>query len=218
MMSLRSILMKRTTGGLLLHLTGKQQWHQVDAQQKIVGRLAVKIATVLQGKHKPSFEPNRHEHGDWVVVTNADELVFSGKKWDQKVYRWHTGWPGGLKARTAKEMQRRKPGEVLRKAVAGMLPKNKLRRTHMWRLRIFAGVEHPHALQLANSVPSVRRDDLFDNCDAGEDGKTYHKGRNTFASYRQKDIDGPDEWHPERAGHKYAARPDKPRPNSREVK
>jgi hypothetical protein len=114
--------------------------------------------------------------------------------------------------------QRRKPGEILRRAVAGMLPKNKLRKTHMWRLRIFAGVEHPHALQLENSVPGVRRDDLFDNCDAAEDAKTYHKGRNTFGSYRQKDIDGPDEWHPERGGHKYAARPDKPRPNSREVK
>ena len=72
---------------------------------------------MLRGKHKPQFEAHRHEHGDFVVVVNADKLVFTGKKWAQKLYRHHTGYPGGLKERTAKEMQRRKPGEVLRRAL-----------------------------------------------------------------------------------------------------
>ena len=123
----------------------KQRWHLIDAAQGVsVGRLAAAIAPVLRGKHKPGFEPHRHEHGDNVVVVNADRLVFTGKKWKQKLYRHHTGFMGGLKERTAADLQRRKPGEVLRRAVLGMLPKNKLRTTFIRRLWIYPGPEHPH--------------------------------------------------------------------------
>ena len=123
----------------------KQRWHLIDASQGVsVGRLAAAIAPVLRGKHKPGFEPHRHEHGDNVVVVNADRLVFTGKKWKQKLYRHHTGYMGGLKERTAADLQRRKPGEVLRRAVLGMLPKNKLRTIFIRRLWIYPGAEHPH--------------------------------------------------------------------------
>ena len=123
----------------------KQRWHLVDAAQGAsVGRLAAAIAPVLRGKHKPGFEPHRHEHGDNVVVVNADRLVFTGRKWKQKLYRHHTGFMGGLKERTAADLQRRKPGEVLRRAVLGMLPKNKLRTIFIRRLWIYPGPEHPH--------------------------------------------------------------------------
>ena len=123
----------------------KQRWHLIDASQGVsVGRLAAAIAPVLRGKHKPGFEPHRHEHGDNVVVVNADRLVFTGKKWKQKLYRHHTGFMGGLKERTAADLQRRKPGEVLRRAVLGMLPKNKLRTIFIRRLWIYPGPEHPH--------------------------------------------------------------------------
>ena len=123
----------------------KQRWHLIDASQGVsVGRLAAAIAPVLRGKHKPGFEPHRHDHGDNVVVVNADRLVFTGKKWKQKLYRHHTGYMGGLKQRTAADLQRRKPGEVLRRAVLGMLPKNKLRTIFIRRLWIYPGAEHPH--------------------------------------------------------------------------
>ena len=123
----------------------KQRWHLIDAAQGVsVGRLAAAIAPVFRGKHKPGFEPHRHEHGDNVVVVNADRLVFTGRKWKQKLYRHHTGYMGGLKERTAADLQRRKPGEVLRGAVLGMLPKNKLRTIFIRRLWIYPGPEHPH--------------------------------------------------------------------------
>lgn len=128
------------------------QWHLVDAAEGVsVGRLAAAIAPVLRGKHKPTYEPHRHEHGDYVVVVNADKLMFTGRKWKQKEYFTHSGYPGGLKVRTANEVQRRKPGEVLRKAVLGMLPKNKLRATYATRLKIYTGPDHPHAVNLAGT-------------------------------------------------------------------
>mmetsp|Transcript_11800 Transcript_11800/g.35147 ORF Transcript_11800/g.35147 Transcript_11800/m.35147 type:complete len:166 (-) Transcript_11800:23-520(-) len=133
--------------------TPKQQWHLIDAADGVsVGRLAARIAPVLRGKHKPGYEPHRHEHGDFVVVVNADQLVFTGKKWQQKLYYRHSGYPGGLKVRTAAEEQRRKPGEVLRRAVLGMLPKNKLRHVYATRLRIYGGPDHPHAANVAGSA------------------------------------------------------------------
>ncbi|KAJ8598276.1 hypothetical protein CTAYLR_006000 [Chrysophaeum taylorii] len=127
-----------------------QQWHVVDARGQHVGRLAARIAPVLVGKHKPIWEPHRHEHGDFVVVVNAAEVHFTGRKWDQKIYYRHTGYPGGLKMRTAREVHRRKPGEVLRKAISGMLPKNKLRETFLNRLKIYPAEDHPHEAQLAS--------------------------------------------------------------------
>lgn len=113
----------------------------VDAQGQVVGRLASQIATILQGKDKPTFQPNRDD-GDVVVVVNADKVELTGRKWDQKLYRWHTGYPGGLKERTAKEHFARKPDAILREAVLGMLPKNNLRRSMARKLRIYTGERH----------------------------------------------------------------------------
>ena len=132
----------------------KAQWHLVDCAAGVsVGRLAARIAPVLRGKHKPTYEPHRHEHGDYVVVINVERLVFTGRKWARKEYIHHTGYPGGLKRRTAAEMQRRKPGEVLRRAVLGMLPKNKLRATYARRLKIYGGADHPHGANVAGTRP-----------------------------------------------------------------
>ncbi|KAH7618828.1 putative 50S ribosomal protein L13 [Nannochloris sp. 'desiccata'] len=115
----------------------------VDAKGQVVGRLASQIARVLMGKDKPTFSPWKDD-GDVVVVVNAQDVEFTGRKWDRKVYRWHTGYPGGLKQRTAKEQHERKPGEVLRAAVMGMLPKNNLRRSMARKLRIYPGPEHDY--------------------------------------------------------------------------
>lgn len=116
-------------------------WHVVDAKGQVVGRLASQIAPILCGKHKPTYAPNV-DCGDHLVVINAKDLVFTGDKWNQKLYRWHTGYPGGLKQRTAKEMFERKPEEILRKAVYGMLPKNKMRKLQIQKLNIFLDDEH----------------------------------------------------------------------------
>jgi large subunit ribosomal protein L13 len=113
----------------------------VDAKGQVVGRLASQIARVLMGKDKPTFAPWRDD-GDAVVVINAADVEFTGRKWDNKLYRWHTGYPGGLKQRTAKDAHSRDPGSVLRSAVIGMLPKNNLRRSMARKLRIFPGSNH----------------------------------------------------------------------------
>jgi large subunit ribosomal protein L13 len=112
--------------------------------------LATQIATVLRGKHKPTYAPNV-DCGDYVVVINAQDVVLTGKKVQQKLYRWHTGHPGGLKQRTAKEQLERQPTKVLRSAVHGMLPKNKMRAVQGNKLKIFAGNEHPHAAQITDT-------------------------------------------------------------------
>lgn len=125
----------------------KVAWHLIDARGQIVGRLASQISPLIQGKHKPTFERNV-DCGDHVVVVNAKEVVLTGSKWDKKLYRWHTGYPGGLKERTAKDMLERKPEEVLRKAVYGMLPKNKMRALQDKKLCIFADEEHPFVEEL----------------------------------------------------------------------
>lgn len=118
-------------------------WHHVDAHNKIVGRLAQSIATVLQGKHKPIFSPAA-DCGDIIVVTNVEKMIFSGQKLKEKIYRKHTGWPGGLKENTAIDLMRRDPEEVLKRAVKGMLPKNRLRKFRMERLKIFKGEKHSY--------------------------------------------------------------------------
>jgi len=130
----------------------QRAWHLVDAKDQTVGRLATQIAPILRGKHKPTYRPNA-DCGDFVVVINAEKVRFSGKKWDQKLYRWHTGYPGGLKQRTANDMMEKKPTEVLRKAVIGMLKRNNLRHRHIEpRLRIFAGDTHSHEAQLPSNI------------------------------------------------------------------
>lgn len=134
-------------------------WHVVDAKgqvwcyqlddgpriikSQIVGRLATQVAKILQGKHKPTFNLC-HDNGDYVVVTNVQDIAFSGKKGTDKLYRWHTGYPGGLKTLTARQMYERAPDRILRKAVYGMLPKNRLRQQRIKRLRIFADEAHEH--------------------------------------------------------------------------
>ncbi|KAI0329636.1 60S ribosomal protein L23 [Cubamyces sp. BRFM 1775] len=112
-------------------------WHHVDASERVLGKLAERIAIVLMGKHKPIYDPGV-DCGDYVVVTNARNIKVTGKKAQQLVYRHHTMFPGGLKEIQYKEMMRRKPDEIIRQAVSGMLPKNKLRERRLERLRIFA--------------------------------------------------------------------------------
>ena len=126
--------------------TVTRQWYVVDGAGLTLGRLASEVAAVLRGKHKPTFTPHV-DGGDFVVVVNAEKVVLTGKKLDQKMYRYHTGYVGGLKEITYREMMAKKPEEVVSHAVSGMLCKNKLRSRMMTRLRVFAGPNHDHAAQ-----------------------------------------------------------------------
>ena len=127
-----------------------RRWYLVDASDKVVGRMATQIAIRLRGKHKPIFTPHA-DTGDFVVVVNAEKVVFTGKKWDEKTYYRHTGYMGGLKEITAKKLLEKKPEEILRLAVKRMLPKNSLGRRQLKKLKIYAGANHPHeAQQLEN--------------------------------------------------------------------
>lgn len=121
------------------------KWLLVDAEGQVVGRLASRIATILMGKHRPTYTPHV-DTGDFVVVINADKVVFSGTKWQQKRYTWYTGYPG-LRSETAEERFERNPQRVLHEAVRRMLPKNKLARRMLDKLKIYAGPDHPHQAQ-----------------------------------------------------------------------
>ncbi|HMM37493.1 MAG TPA: 50S ribosomal protein L13 [Desulfovibrio sp.] len=123
-----------------------REWFVVDASDKILGRLAARIAHRLRGKHKPEFAPHM-DNGDFLVVVNAEKVAVTGKKLDKKMYYKHTNHPGGLKERTLRQMLDKKPEEVLRAAVKGMLPKNRLSRRLLNKLKVYAGSEHPHASQ-----------------------------------------------------------------------
>lgn len=124
----------------------ERKWFLVDAEGKALGRLAVAIADILRGKNKPEYNP-AHNNGDYVVVINADKVMLTGKKMDQKMYYRHSKYAGGFKEETAKELMARKPEMVLTKAVSGMLPKNKLRDDFLDNLKVYAGTEHPHEAQ-----------------------------------------------------------------------
>jgi large subunit ribosomal protein L13 len=124
----------------------QREWYVVDATGKTLGRLASEIAKILIGKHKPTYTPHV-DNGDFVVVINADKIHVTGKKLDKKVYYKHTGYMGHLKETTLREMLQKKPEEVIRLAVRGMLPKNKLRDRRMKRLKVYAAPEHPHSAQ-----------------------------------------------------------------------
>ena len=124
----------------------QRKWHLIDAEGKTLGRLSTEIAKLLRGKHKVTFTPHV-DGGDYVVVINADKIEVTGKKRDNKVYRHHTGYIGGLKEINFKKLQEKKPEEIIRLSVSGMLPKNKLRAPMMKRLRIFACSEHTHQAQ-----------------------------------------------------------------------
>ena len=121
-------------------------WYELDAEGKVLGKLATEIAVKLMGKDKPTYTPYV-DGGDYVVVVNADKLVVTGKKLTDKKYYRHSGYPGGLKVRTLQEMLDKKPTEVLRKAVERMLPKNKLGRQQINRLKLFVTAEHDHKAQ-----------------------------------------------------------------------
>jgi large subunit ribosomal protein L13 len=125
----------------------ERNWYVVDAEGKVLGRLAAEVATVLRGKHKPQFTPHM-DTGDFVIIVNAEKIKLTGKKWAQKTYYRHTGYPGGLRSQTAAELRSRQPEEVIRKAVWGMMPKNSLGRNQMKKLKIYAGPEHPHMAQM----------------------------------------------------------------------
>ena len=124
----------------------EKKWCLVDAQDKILGRLATQIAMRLRGKHKPIFTPHA-DTGDFVVVINADKVSLTGNKWDNKMYYRHTGYMGGIKQISAKKLMEKKPDQVLYMAVKRMLPKNSLGRRQLKKLKIYAGSEHPHTAQ-----------------------------------------------------------------------
>jgi large subunit ribosomal protein L13 len=124
----------------------ERKWHLIDAEGQTLGRLAAEIARLLRGKNKPQYTPHI-DTGDFVVVVNADRAVVTGKKAEQKVYRRHTGYPGGLREVSYEQMLERKPTEILRKAVRGMMPKTRLGRQQLRKLKIYAGPEHPHEAQ-----------------------------------------------------------------------
>nr|WP_246167931.1 50S ribosomal protein L13 [Thermosulfurimonas marina] len=124
----------------------KREWYVVDASGKTLGRLASEIAKRLRGKHRPEFAPHL-DLGDFVVVINAEKVRLTGKKLDQKIYWRHSGYMGGLKLRTARQMLEKKPEEVIRLAVKRMLPKNRLGRKLLKKLKVYAGPEHPHQAQ-----------------------------------------------------------------------
>lgn len=121
-------------------------WYEIDAEGKVLGKLAAEIAVRLMGKDKATYTPHV-DGGDYVVVVNADKIVVTGKKLTDKKYYRHSGYPGGLKVRTLQEMLDKKPTEVLRKAVERMLPKNKLGRQQINRLKLFVSAEHDHVAQ-----------------------------------------------------------------------
>jgi large subunit ribosomal protein L13 len=124
----------------------QRDWYVVDAEGQTLGRMATQIASTLRGKHKPQFTPHT-DVGDFVVVVNAEKVAVSGQKREAKKYWRHSGFPGGIRSRTLGEMLDRNPEDVIRLAVKGMLPRNKLARKQLLKLKIYAGPEHPHAAQ-----------------------------------------------------------------------
>ena len=124
----------------------KEKWIIVDAKGAVLGRLASNIAARLRGKHNPLFTPHV-DTGDWVVVVNADKIVLTGRKWQKKNYYRHSGYIGGLKTITAQKLMEKRPEDLIRFAVKGMLPKNRLGRKLFKKLKVYAGDQHPHAAQ-----------------------------------------------------------------------
>ena len=123
-----------------------RRWFVIDAADRVVGRLAVQIATILRGKHRPDYTPHV-DTGDFVIVVNADKVRFTGKKLQTKTYQWYTRYPGGLKVVKARDWMQTHPDRILREAVRRMVPRNKLGRRQMTKLKIYAGPQHPHQAQ-----------------------------------------------------------------------
>ncbi len=131
----------------------ERSWFVFDAEGEVVGRLATQIATILRGKHKPTYTPHV-DTGDNIIVVNAEKIRFTGQKWSQKEYQRYSGYPGGQKKRVASEMLVKKPIEIIEHAVRGMLPKNKLGRQMFKKLYVYVGAEHPHAAQQPETLNS----------------------------------------------------------------
>jgi len=123
-----------------------QKWYVIDAADRVVGRLAVQIATILRGKHRPDYTPHV-DTGDFVIVINADKVRFTGKKLETKTYQAYSHYPGGLKQTTAKELMARKPQDIIVHAVKRMVPRNRLGRAQMAKLKVYTGNTHPHQAQ-----------------------------------------------------------------------
>lgn len=127
------------------------KWYLIDAEGKILGRLASETSRLLQGKHSPKYAPHM-SLGDHVIIVNADKVRVSGKKASQKIYRYHTGWPGGLRTKVYQDVQRKHPERIIHMAVKGMLPRNRLGRAMARKLRIYAGPSHPHEAQKPEEI------------------------------------------------------------------
>jgi len=134
----------------------ERKWYLVDAQDRVLGRLAAQVATILRGKHKPIFAPHL-DLGDHVVVVNAEKIHLTGRKLTGKVYRWHSGYIGGLREVTADKMLKTHPERVIEWAVQGMLPKGRLGRAMAKKLKVYRGTDHPHAAQKPEPLPSSGR-------------------------------------------------------------
>jgi large subunit ribosomal protein L13 len=124
----------------------EHQWYLVNAEGKVLGRLSTELAKILKGKNKPTYTPHL-DTGDFVIVVNAGKVTLTGKKMKDKIYYHHTGYPGGIKEMTAEKLLSKKPTEMIRTAVKGMLPKNSLGRQMLRKLKIYAGSNHPHEAQ-----------------------------------------------------------------------
>jgi len=134
----------------------QRNWYVVDAEGQTLGRLAVKIANVLRGKHKPIFTPHM-DCGDFVVVINAEKIQLSGNKEEAKLYRHHSGFPGGFKIETARALRARRPEAIIEKAVKGMLPHSRLGARQFTKLKVYAGAEHPHIAQNPKKFEEVQK-------------------------------------------------------------
>jgi large subunit ribosomal protein L13 len=133
-----------------------RKWYVVDAEGQTLGRLATQIADTLRGKRKPEYTPHC-DTGDFVIVVNAEKIAVTGQKLHEKIYYRHSGYPGGLKKRTLNDMLERRPEEVIRLAVRGMLPKNRLARKQLTKLKVYAGPDHPHAAQKPQKLEITTR-------------------------------------------------------------
>jgi large subunit ribosomal protein L13 len=124
----------------------RQQWYVVDAKDKILGRLASQVAMKLMGKHKPTYTPHV-DTGDYIIIVNANKVKLTGNKWDKKIYYWYSGYIGGLKSLTSRKLLDRHPELLLKLAVKRMLPKNRLGKQMLKKMKIYAGADHPHKAQ-----------------------------------------------------------------------
>lgn len=129
----------------------KRDWYVVDVENKVLGRVATEIANILRGKKKPVFSPSV-DTGDFVIVLNAEKIALTGNKLADKMYHHHSGFPGGLKSVNASTLLQKKPEELIKTAVKGMLPKNKLARQMISKLKIYTGGEHPHSAQMPKTI------------------------------------------------------------------